>query len=161
MVRPREEICGTAFHRFVSELAQHRTVPRGCRGIAGYHHYLNGRHLRHILERVTRAALPRRVGYDDVGTLAALENQPRRFARVAADELRVRYAVRTGVRPCVIYRLRDDLHADQFLHAVSHRKPYRPRAAVEVEQRLASRQPGKSRRLRVDPLRLNRVYLVE
>ena len=131
-----EEVDGCRFFDFVAQFFEHGAVARERRGVAGDIHYPVGNHACGGFYRLLRAALARRVEDYYLRALALAEKLFGGFACVRADEPRVFYAVCGGVLLCVLYRRRDGFYADELLRLVCHRKPYRARAAVEVEQEL-------------------------
>lgn len=141
---PREQIDGCRFFDLIAQLLEHGAVARERGRVAGDVYYPVGSHFCGGSYRLLRAALARRVEDYHLRAFALAEKLFGGVACVRADEPRVFYAVCGGVLLCVLYRRRDGFYTDELLRLVCHRKPYRARAAVEVEQELYFSAPAYS-----------------
>ena len=112
-------------------------------------------------EKALVAARARRVKDDHVGTCAALRHALQKLPGVGGVEPHVVRRVALRVLDGVAHGVAVALHADDFLGAAAGENADGAGAAVSVDHRLRSGQPGELQRLAVEHLRLHGIDLVK
>lgn len=156
-----EEIDRAGAFRLIAEGGEAAHVTRHGRAVAGDIDDPLGPHGGDAFYHALRKPLARGIDGDDVGTQMLARELGSHIGGVAAEKFDIGNAVARGILPRVGDGLRHDLRAEDAPRVVRERERDGPRAAVEVEHGLLSREPRELDGLGVEPLGLRMVDLIE
>ena len=161
MGRTREQVHGGGPGEPIALLRQQLYIPAQGGRVAGDIDDALRPHPGYGVDDLRGQALSGRVHADHIRVQLLRRQLGGDVSGVAAEKLRILYAVGRRILPGVFHRRRDDLRTDDLFCLVRHGQGDGPGAAVKIQHQLRARKAGVVHRPAVQHLRLVPIHLVK